>query len=104
MCWRPSASRFLWNEVGFGSRRDYRVRELLRVPVSLHESQTTMTKHADERKVTTPDGGEVTLEKHIRLGGGLQSDQTTLSIYFGDRDGKMLAEIVGRHPTTAKTQ
>ena len=95
---------FLWHEVGSGHRRDQRAHEILRCPLALHESRTAMTKHGDERRVTTPDGEDVYLQKHLKLGGGPQNDQTTLSIYFGDKDGAILVGIVGRHPTGAKTQ
>ena len=95
---------FLWHEAGSGSRREQRARELLRCSLALHESQTAMTKHGEERKATTPDGEDVYLQKHLKLGGGPQNDQTTLSIYFGDREDEILLGIVGRHPTGASTQ
>jgi hypothetical protein len=95
---------FLWHEAGEGARREQRARELLRCPVALHESQTAMTKHKEERKVTAAAGEDVYLQKHAKLGGGPQNDQTSLTIYFGDRDGEILVGIVGRHLTGANTQ
>ncbi len=96
---------FLWHEVGSGKRREERAREILGCQLSLHESQTAMTKYKEERRVITPSGNDVYLEKHLKLGGGPQNDQTTLSIYFGDNDaGELIIGIVGRHPTGANTQ
>jgi hypothetical protein len=73
--------------------------------VALHESITVVNskKLMAERRTTMADGQEF-FEKHIKLGGGPQKAQTSLCIYFGDKDGEILVGRVGCHPAGAKTE
>jgi hypothetical protein len=93
---------FLWGEIRAARRPlEEVIHEVVQVPCALHESRTARNQYAEER--TTRIGHtQVMLEKHLKLGSG--GADTSLRVYFGDRNDQLLIGHVGRHLTTAKTQ
>ena len=69
---------FLWHEQVLAADENS-ARASCCVVVGFYQSQTAMTKHGEERKATTPDGEDVYLQKHLKLGGGPQNDQRHLA-------------------------